>query len=175
MEAISILGPDERCVRTKLQLFLRLWAARQKYEQNRPFGATPLERLRFHLTHLGICWCKVVQFQRVIGLEVTHFVPRDQFEIIYVVSAFVRRELENSRRELEPFLERWGVYELHFGKLGYGVNPFEFAEICLRCSEAVQELERIRVSAAAELPEPVATGEAIAMRRPDRLVMAEPV
>lgn len=88
-----MLAPSERCVRGKLQLFLRLWVARQKYEGLRPFGETSAQRIRFHLEQLQACWDHVAEFQRTLGMEVELFSPTDKFELIYVVSAFMDREL----------------------------------------------------------------------------------
>src|SRR5687768_14755510 len=95
MEALSMLRPDDRTVRGKLQLYLRLWMARQKYEQLRPFGDTSADRIRFHLEQLRACWEQVINFQQALGMEVVRFSPTDKFEFIYVITSFVERDLSH--------------------------------------------------------------------------------
>jgi hypothetical protein len=131
MEAISMLPPNQRCVRAKLQLFLRLWVARQKYEQLRPYGKTAAARIRFHLAHLEYGWSRIVEFQRVLGLEMAHFCPSDQFETVYVI--FVERELADPDNAMVTLTEKWKAYQAALRKLSYDLNPYEFGETCSRC------------------------------------------
>ena len=105
-----MLHPDERCVRGKLQLFLRLWVARQKYEGLRPFGDTSAQRIRFHLNQLRAVWDHIIDFQGALGLEVMHFTPNDKFELVYVISAFVERELLQPNNTIIDLPARWSAY-----------------------------------------------------------------
>ncbi|HEV8542695.1 MAG TPA: hypothetical protein VGR78_09925 [Verrucomicrobiae bacterium] len=140
MEAMSILAPSERCVSAKLQLFLRLWKARQKYEHLGPFGGSGPDRIRFHLSYLKICWAKVIEFQRAIGLEIIHFMPRDQFEMIYVVSAFIDRELNAPQNTVLDVGGKWQIYQTALRRLSYDLNPFDFGETCSHCAEQIRSL-----------------------------------
>ncbi len=135
-----MLRPDERCVRGKLQLFLRLWVARQKYEGLRPFGDTSAQRIRFHLNQLRACWDHVVDFQRALGLEVMHFSPTDKFELIYVISAFVERELVQPTNTILNLQGRWNAYRQALQKLSYQLNPYDFSDACSRCHKIILEI-----------------------------------
>lgn len=137
-----MLHPNDRCVRAKLQLFLRLWVARQKYEHLTPHGKTATERFRFHLAHLESCWSKVVEFQRVLGLEAVHFAPRDQFEKIYVVSAYADREMQDPQNTVVDVHSTWAIYRDTLGRLSHSLNPFEFGEACSHCYRNILELNR---------------------------------
>src|SRR3954466_4201373 len=110
MEAMSILAPNERCVSAKLQLFLRLWVVRQKYEHISPDEGKNGERIRFHLSYLKVCWSKVVEFQKAIGLEILPFMPREEFELIYVISALIEHELQTPRNTIVDSMGRWRNY-----------------------------------------------------------------
>ena len=140
MEATSILSPSERCVRSKLQLFMRLWVTRQRYENLRPYGSTCAERIGFHLRQLDACWTRIVEFQKVLGLDVALFHPRDQFEQVYVVSAFVDRELANPENSLLDFAPAWRSYQQALGHLSHELNPFEFGETCTRIHRVIRSL-----------------------------------
>jgi hypothetical protein len=135
-----MLAPSERCVRAKLQLFLRLWMARQKYEQLRPFGDSSARRIRFHLQQLCACWDKVLESQRALGMEVIHFGPRDKFELIYVITAFVDRELRHPENTILDLHGRWNAYHQALNKLSYDLNPYDFADACSRCQKLIAEM-----------------------------------
>jgi hypothetical protein len=159
MEATAILAPNERSVRGKIQLFLRLWIARQKYEQLRPFGTSSGARLRFHLAHLEYSWSRVVNFQKVLGLDTSQFLPREQFETIYIVSAFASRELRANLCATDRWREKWFAYEKRLSALSHDLNPFDFGEACLHCSRAIQELANPETPPEADPPIPLARRE----------------
>ena len=141
MEAISILAPKERCVRSKLQLFLRLWTVRQKYESLKPFGGDkPWKRIQFHLQQLKGCWDAVVEVQKAMGMEVDHFTPADKFELIYVISAFVDRELRSKENTLIGIQAKWSAYQVAIRRLNYEMNRYDFSDACARCHEIVTEM-----------------------------------
>ena len=140
MEALSMLAPSERSVRGKLQLFLRLWVARQKYESLRPYGDTSARRVRFHLEQLQACWDQVVEFQRALGMEVEHFNPTDKFELIYVISAFVDRELNQRENTLIGVQARWSAYQQALRKLSFQMNGYDFTDACIRCQQIIIDL-----------------------------------
>ena len=141
MEAISILAPKERCVRSKLQLFLRLWTVRQKYESLKPFGGDkPWKRIQFHLQQLKGCWDAVVEVQKAMGMEVDHFTPADKFELIYVISAFVDRELRSKENTLIGIQTKWSAYQVAIRRLNYELNRYDFSDACKRCHEIVTEM-----------------------------------
>jgi hypothetical protein len=142
MDAISMLRPDARCVRSKLALFLRLWMVRHRYEQMRPFGNSSAESLRFHLRQLQLNWERVLEFQKVLGLDVVAFAPREQFESIYVISAYVERELGSKRNTIIDVTDLWREYARSFSALSHEINPFEFGEACARCCLVIQHLNR---------------------------------
>lgn len=135
-----MLRPDDRTVRQKLQLFLRLWVARQKYEQLRPFGDTCADRTRFHLEQLRACWEHVIEAQRALGLEVMHFHPTEKFEMIYVVTAFVEREVLHSSNTILELPQRWHAYQQALRKLSYHLNPYDFSDACSRCHNIVRDI-----------------------------------
>jgi hypothetical protein len=155
MQALSILHPDDRSILRKLRLLLRLWIARQKYEQLQPFGTTSSARIRFHVAHLEYAWSRVINFQKVLGLETSHFVPRDQFEMIYTISRYVEKELSAAECALDRWKDGWIVYEQRLNRLSHALNPFEFAEASLRCYRAIQELG----------PHPAETTDPIPMKK----------
>jgi hypothetical protein len=140
MDALAMIPPRDRSVKAKLQLFLRLWVARQRYEQLRPFGNTSAERIRFHIEQLGGCWDHVVEFQRALGLEVLPFLPRDKFEYIYVISAFVDREVNHPSNTILDIHGRWNAYQYALGRLSHSLNPYDFCDACSRCRKLVAEL-----------------------------------
>jgi hypothetical protein len=152
MEVISMLSPADRCVRAKMQLFLRLWIARQKYEGLRPFGSTTAQRLRFHLTRLEECWSRVVAFQKALGLDIVLFAPHDQFELIYLISAFVERELRQADCAVLDATDKWRAYQSALNKLSHDLNPYDFAEISLRCCTVIQTLNSPVVEPAEIIP-----------------------
>ena len=140
MDALTMLAPDERSVRGKLQLFLRLWVARQKYEQLRPFGDTAAQRTRFHLEQLTGCWNHVIEFQRALGLEVMQFNPKDKFELIYVITAFADREINHSSNTILDMPSRWKAYQFALDRLTYDLNPYDFCDACSRCYKLLLDL-----------------------------------
>jgi hypothetical protein len=140
MDALAMLAPSERSVRGKLQLFLRLWVARQKYEQLRPFGETTAQKVRFHLDQLLACWNHVLEFQRALGLEVMHFSPREKFELIYVITAFADREINHPSNTILDIRARWAAYQFALSKLSYGLNPYDFCDGCSRCYKLLLDL-----------------------------------
>ena len=142
MDATLILHPDARCVRSKMSLFVRLWIARYRYEQQRPFGGTPAECLQFHLQQLGECWERVVHFQKAIGLEVIPFAPREQFETIYLVSGYVQREFESADNCIIEGMDIWQEYARLLGMLSHQLNPFDFGEKCTQCSALIRRLAK---------------------------------
>lgn len=142
MDALSMLAPGERSVRGKLQLFLRLWVARQKYEGLRPYGDKPSQRVRFHLEQLGACWDQVVEFQKALGMEVEHFAPRDKFELIYVITAFVDRELNEKSNTLIGVQAKWSAFQFALRKLHYQMNRYDFADACLRCQQIITDMQK---------------------------------
>jgi hypothetical protein len=135
-----MLAPDERSVRGKLQLFLRLWVARQRYEALRPFGETAAQRTRFHLEQLTACWNHVIESQRALGLEVLHFNPRDKFELIHVITAFADREINHSSNTILDIKGRWSAYQFAFDRLSYELNPYDFCDACSRCYKLLLDL-----------------------------------
>jgi hypothetical protein len=151
MEALSMLAPSERCVRGKLQLFLRLWVARQKYESLKPFGTTPAKRIRFHLEQLYGCWNHVVEFQKTVALEVEHFTPSDKFELIYVISAFVNRELNDKENALIGVQAKWSAYQQALRRLRFEVNRYDFADACARCHQIIGDMAIAEGPGAAEI------------------------
>jgi hypothetical protein len=141
MEALSMLAPSERCVRSKLQLFLRLWVARQKYEGLRPFGGeTSAKKIRFHLEQLQACWEQVVEVQKSLSMEVDHFTPMDKFELIYVISAFIERELHQKNNTLIGLQAKWSAYQVALRRLNYEMNRFDFADRCRRCHAIIVDM-----------------------------------
>jgi hypothetical protein len=154
MDATAILSPGERTIRSKLHLLMRLRVVRQSYDALRPFGQTAVERARFHFGQLEPCWSRVIEFQRVIGLEAAHFTPREQFEKIFVVSAFADREFASAENTMLDVFGSWQTYKTHLQKLSYGVNPFEFGELCGRCYRAIQALNGLVASPADVIPGP---------------------
>ena len=141
MEALTMLAPRERGVRSKLQLFLRLWVARQKYEGLRPFGGeTSAKRIRFHLEQLQACWDHVVEVQKSLAMEVEHFTPMDKFELIYVISAFIDRELTNKDNTLIGLQAKWSAYQVALRRLNYEMNGYDFADRCQRCHEIIVDM-----------------------------------
>lgn len=135
-----MLAPDERSVRGKLQLFLRLWVARQRYEQLRPFGNTAAERTRFHLEQLTGCWNQVIEFQRALGMEVLHFNPKDKFELIYVITAFADREVNHPSNTILDIKARWKAYRFALDRLKHELNPYDFCDACSRCYKLLLDL-----------------------------------
>lgn len=146
-----MLAPSERCVRGKLQLFLRLWVARQKYEGLRPFGETSAQKLRFHLEQLHACWEHVVGFQRTLGMEVEHFTPTDKFELIYVISAFVDRELQHKENTLIGVQAKWSAYEFALKRLNHQMNRYDFADSCVRCHQIITDMRTPQKTGEAEI------------------------
>jgi hypothetical protein len=140
MEALSMLRPDDRTVRGKLQLYLRLWMARQKYEQLRPFGDTSADRIRFHLEQLRACWDQVISFQQALGMEVVRFSPTDKFEFIYVITSFVERDLSHRSNTILNLPGRWKAYQDALKRLNHGLNPYDFADACARCHKLILEI-----------------------------------
>ena len=135
-----MLAPSERCVRSKLQLFLRLWVARQKYESLRPYGDSPAKRIRFHLEQLQGCWDHVLEVQRALGMEVDHFTPTEKFELIYVITAFIDRELNQPSNTLIGVQARWSAYQLALRRLNCQMNRYDFADACVRCHQVITDL-----------------------------------
>ena len=135
-----MLPPGERCVRGKLQLFLRLWVARQKYETLKPFGTSPTRRLRFHLEQLHACWSHVIEVQKALAMEIEHFTPRDKFELIYVISAFVDRELTDKHSALIGVQARWSAYQHALRRLSFDSNRYDFADACARCHQVTSDM-----------------------------------
>ena len=135
-----MLAPSERCVRGKLQLFLRLWVARQKYEGLRPFGDSVAKRIRFHLENLHACWTQIVEFQKTLGMEIEHFSPAEKFELIYVISAFVDRELAQKENTIIGLQAKWSAYQFALNRLDYKLNRYDFAEACLRCDQIISDM-----------------------------------
>ena len=142
MEALSMLAPSEKSVRGKLQLFLRLWVARQKYEGLRPYGDKPAQRVQFHLEQLGACWDQVVEFQKTLAMEVEHFAPTEKFELIYVITAFVDRELHEKSNALIGVQAKWSAYQFALRRLNYQMNRYDFADGCLRCQQIIADLQK---------------------------------
>ncbi|MGZ8900669.1 MAG: hypothetical protein ACXW3Z_11285 [Limisphaerales bacterium] len=142
MEALSMLAPSEKSVRGKLQLFLRLWVARQKYESLRPYGDKPAQRVRFHLEQLQGCWDHVLEFQKALAMEVEHFAPTDKFELIYVITSFVDRELHEKSNALIGVQARWSAYQSALRRLNYQMNRYEFADGCLRCQQIITDMQK---------------------------------
>jgi hypothetical protein len=140
MEALQMLAPDDRNVRGKLQLFLRLWVARQKYETLKPFAETPQKRLKFHLEQLQACWDHVIEAQRSLGMEVELFHPTDKFELIYVISAFVEREMNSKQNAVIGLQAKWSVYESALNRLEYKMNVYDFADACVRCQQVIWDM-----------------------------------
>lgn len=168
MEAMSILAPQERCVRAKLQLLLRLWLAKQKYGLAGRSGGTSAERVRFHLSQLEAAWCRVVEFQKVLGLEVAHFVPREQFETIYIVSRLIDDELDDENNTILDIRPKWNRYRSLLNRLDHHLNPFEFGEVSGHCAAVVRELAQPVVLEEPPVPMPppklpVEPGAALAM------------
>lgn len=133
MDAISMLPPGKRCVRSKMALFLRLWVVRHRYEQLRPFGRTADECLEFHLEQLRESWERVLACQRALGLEVRPFSPEERFEAIYIVSGYVDRALKEVREERPELGALWRAYLGLLDTLSHDGNPFEFGERCQDC------------------------------------------
>lgn len=147
-----MLAPSERCVRSKLQLFLRLWVARQKYEGLRPFGGeTSAKRVRFHLEQLQACWDRVVEVQKSLSSEIEHFSPMDKFEFIYVISAYIDRELTHKDNTLIGLQAKWSAYQVALRRLNYEMNRFDFADRCQRCQAIVLDLNTPAEPEAAEI------------------------
>jgi hypothetical protein len=152
MEALSMLAPSERCVRSKLQLFLRLWVARQKYEGLRPFGGeSSAKKIRFHLEQLQACWDHVVEVHKSLSMEVEHFTPMDKFEFIYVISAFIDRELHQKNNTLIGFQAKWSAYQVALRRLNYEMNRFDFADRCRHCHEIIVDMSKPEEPQAAEI------------------------
>ena len=151
MEAISILAPRERCVRSKLQLLLRLWTVRQKYESLKPYGEKPWKRIQFHLQQLKGCWDQVVEVQKSMGMEVEHFTPTDKFELIYVISAFVERELRCKENTLIGIQAKWSAYQQAIRRLNYEMNRYDFSDACRRCHEIITHMAVEQEAEAAEV------------------------
>lgn len=147
-----MLAPRERGVRSKLQLFLRLWVARQKYEGLRPFGGeTSAKKIRFHLQQLQACWDHVVEVHKSLSMEVEHFTPMDKFVMIYVVSAFIERELTNKDNTLIGLQAKWSAYQVALRRLNYEMNRYDFADRCQRCHEIVADMCKVPEPEAAEV------------------------
>ncbi len=140
MDALTMIPPSERSVRGKLQLFLRLWVARQRYEQLRPFGDTAADRTRFHLEQLTACWNNVIELQRALGLEVQHFNPQDKFELIYVITAFADREINHPSNTILDIKPRWSAYQFALTRLTYELNPYDFCDACSRCYKLLLDM-----------------------------------
>jgi hypothetical protein len=152
MEALSMLAPRERGVRSKLQLFLRLWVARQKYEGLRPFGGeSSARKIRFHLEQLQACWDHVVEVQKSLAMEVEHFSPMDKFELIYVISAFIDRELTHKDNTLIGLQAKWSAYQVALRRLNYEMNQYDFADRCQRCQAIIADLCKPEEPEAAEI------------------------
>lgn len=166
MEALSMLAPSERCVRGKLQLFLRLWVARQKYESLKPFGTSPAKRVRFHLEQLHACWNNVVEFQKALSMEVEHFTPRDKFELIYVISAFVDRELNDKENTLIGLQAKWSAYQQALRRIRFEMNRYDFADASARCLELVSAMA---------IPEPTPPSEIIPLVSRSRVAQIDGV
>src|SRR5688572_28155806 len=128
MDALIMLAPGERSVRGKLQLFLRLWVARQRYEQLRPFGDTSAQRIRFHLEQLTACWNYIVESQRTLGLEVMLFSPQDKFELVYVITAFADREVNHASNTILNLKPGWTAYQSALARLSHDLNPYDFCD-----------------------------------------------
>lgn len=146
-----MLAPSERCVRGKLQLFLRLWVARQKYEGLRPFGETSPKKIKFHLEQLQACWDHVVGFQTTLSMEVEHFTPADKFELIYVITGFVDRELNGKENTLIGMQAKWSAYQFALKRLSYGMNRYDFADACQRCQAIIQSMRTPEGSPVADI------------------------
>ena len=140
MDALTLLAPSERSVRGKLQLFLRLWVARQRYEQLRPFGETAAQRTRFHLEQLTACWNHVIESQRALGMEVMHFNPREKFELIHVITAFADREVNHPSNTILNIKGRWSAYQFALDRLSHELNPYDFCDACSRCYKLLLDL-----------------------------------
>ena len=140
MDAISMLPLNERCVRSKLALFLRLWMARHRYEQGRPFGSGSAECIRYHLNRLRQCWDRVAGFQRALGLDVVSFEPREQFEIIAIASAYVQRELDSPQNTIIDIADAWREYTRLLDGLSHQMNRYDFSDACARCQQIIARL-----------------------------------
>jgi len=142
MEMISMLPPNEQGVRAKVQLFVRFWTARQKYEDKRPYGDTCAERLRFHLGELEACWLKVAEYQQASGRSGVRFEPSEQFEMIQIISAFVDREMRDEDNTWTSLAGIWAAYQTEVQKLSYDLAPIEFSAACARCLELILAMVR---------------------------------
>lgn len=144
MKPITILPPPHRSVSEAVWLYFRLWRGSLRYNRNCPTALPTHQRLRLHFTYLQLYWCKVVEFQTAVGLEAAHFCPREQFELIALVTRKARRDL---RRGVLPFGEtadKWDEYLELLNSLSYELNPYEFAERCSRCLKLLEHINRPR-------------------------------
>lgn len=135
-----MLHPDARCVRAKMALFVRLWLARHRYEQLRPFGSTSAENLRFHLRQIQFHWRRICEYQKALGLEVQPFAPQEHFETIYIASAYAQRELESPRNTILDSAGYWRQYVSRLNSLSHETNPFDFSDVCGYCHRLIQEI-----------------------------------
>jgi hypothetical protein len=141
---------------------------RQKYGLAGRAGDTSAERVRFHLRQLESAWSRVVEFQKVLGLEVVHFVPREQFETIYIVSRLIEDELEDEKNTILDIRAKWDRYRSLLNRLDHHLNPFEFGEVSGHCAAIVRELARPVVAQEPPVPMPqtklpIEPGAALAM------------
>ena len=130
-----MLPPAKRTWMDQLALQYRLVRTSSAYNSNCPSDLSVHQRLKLHFSHLQLYWSRIVELQKVVGLEAAHFSPEDQFELIFVVTEKISHDLAESAAS--PFgetREKWEEYKRVFESLSYEINPFEFAERCSKCA-----------------------------------------
>ena len=149
MKASIILPPEQRGATARMFQFFRLLRRRIRYNRNCPKELPTHQRLRLHFTYLQLYWAKIVEFQMAVGLEAAYFCPREQFEVIALVTRKAQRDLRQSVLPFGESNDRWQEYLTLLDSLSYDINPYEFAE---RCSKCLQLLEAINSPHSVQTP-----------------------
>ena len=140
MKAVYLLPPQNRSIRDRLFQFLRLLRRRMRYNRNCPTSLPTHQRLRLHFTYLQLYWGKITEFQQAVGLEAAYFCPREQFELIVLVTRMAEREMKHTALPLGKIMDNWKDYLAALNSLSYDINPYEFSERCSRCHNLLEEI-----------------------------------
>lgn len=133
MKPSIVLPPNNRTASERISQFFRMFRRKMRYDRNCPSALPTHQRLRLHFTYLQLYWAKVVEFQTAVGLEAAYFCPREQFELIALVTKKAQRDIKHSVLPFGETMDKWNDYLSVLDSLSYDINPFEFAERCSRC------------------------------------------
>lgn len=140
MKAVHLLPVQNRSIKERLFQFLRMARRRMRYNRNCPTSLPTHQRLRLHFTYLQLYWSKITEFQQAVGLEAAYFCPREQFELIFLVTRMAERDMKHTVLPFGRIIDKWKDYLAGFNSLSFDINPYEFAERCSRCESLLEEI-----------------------------------